>query len=349
MKFDIIISGQGLAGSVLAYTLIKRNFSVLVINNEHYKSATSVAAGLFNPVTGKKMSLTWKAKILFPFLLNFYRQAETDTGRHFLIERPVFRPFPTEHEKNIWIEGSGNEAQEFVDVLPPGKFSDLISDEFGGIQTKYSGNLLSRDFLSAIQSWLEARSAYLNGSIDPAEINPDADFIRWGDITAKKIIFCEGYHGKNNPWFRWLPFAPVKGEIADIEAKGLNPDVILNKHMFIVPSSSSSARIGATYCWDFDDEEPREEGKRELEDKLGKFLKKSFTITDIKAGVRPSSADRKPFVGLHPVYQTIGIFNGLGTKGISLAPYFAAQYADFLEGKGKIDEEVNISRFFPFQ
>ncbi len=48
-------------------------------------------------------------------------------------------------------------------------------------------------------------------------------------------------------------------------------------------------------------------------------------------------------LGLHPSYPQVGIFNGLGTKGCLLAPYFAAHMADFLTGKNKLMQEVDVA------
>jgi glycine/D-amino acid oxidase-like deaminating enzyme len=62
-------------------------------------------------------------------------------------------------------------------------------------------------------------------------------------------------------------------------------------------------------------------------------------------GIRPTTIDRRPIIGCHPLYKNLVIFNGLGTKGVSLAPYFSAQVAQWLEGKGEILKEVNIKRF----
>jgi glycine/D-amino acid oxidase-like deaminating enzyme len=50
-------------------------------------------------------------------------------------------------------------------------------------------------------------------------------------------------------------------------------------------------------------------------------------------------------VGLHPRQPEIGILNGFGTKGCSLAPFFAKQVVDRLEGKGKIHPLADIGRF----
>jgi glycine/D-amino acid oxidase-like deaminating enzyme len=49
---------------------------------------------------------------------------------------------------------------------------------------------------------------------------------------------------------------------------------------------------------------------------------------------------------LIPKHPQVGVFNGLGTKGVSLAPYFAHQFAELLVNGSEIEEEVQIGRYF---
>ena len=64
------------------------------------------------------------------------------------------------------------------------------------------------------------------------------------------------------------------------------------------------------------------------------------------AGLRPTSHDRRPVVGLLPDKPQVGVLNGLGTKGVSLAPYFAHQFAESLINGIEMDREVHIGRYF---
>ncbi len=50
-------------------------------------------------------------------------------------------------------------------------------------------------------------------------------------------------------------------------------------------------------------------------------------------------------LGAHPENKNVVVFNGLGTKGVSLSPYFAHHLATWLEGNGDLSTEVNIYRF----
>lgn len=104
--------------------------------------------------------------------------------------------------------------------------------------------------------------------------------------------------------------------------------------------------MGATYTWHDLNWETTEDARDYLQEKIKVYLKKPYTILEQQVGIRPSTKDRRPFVGLHPEFKQLGIFNGLGTKGVTLAPYFAHQFVNFLELGEELDSEVNIARVF---
>ena len=76
------------------------------------------------------------------------------------------------------------------------------------------------------------------------------------------------------------------------------------------------------------------------------FFKKPYKIVDQEAGIRPATLDRRPFLGVHPEFERLLMFNGFGTKGVSLMPYFSVKFCDFLSNDKELPEEVNINRYF---
>jgi len=54
--FDYLIIGQGLAGSILAHTLITQGCRVMVIDQHHKGASSKVAAGIINPITGPRLT-----------------------------------------------------------------------------------------------------------------------------------------------------------------------------------------------------------------------------------------------------------------------------------------------------
>ena len=103
--------------------------------------------------------------------------------------------------------------------------------------------------------------------------------------------------------------------------------------------------VKATYEWDDLTPTPTAAGREKLEARLRSFLKLPFEVVGHRAGVRPISADRNPILGIHPAEPRVVCFTGLGSKGVLLAPFFAAQLVATMTGKGTIDPEVHVNRF----
>ncbi|MBR9998761.1 MAG: FAD-dependent oxidoreductase, partial [Cyclobacteriaceae bacterium] len=165
------------------------------------------------------------------------------------------------------------------------------------------------------------------------------------EIAAGKIIFCEGYTAAGNPYFNRIPFRPVKGEILYIRPED-SVEFIFNRQIFIIPWDEGFYKVGATYDWNYKDTRPTIQAKNYLEDKLNRFLNVNYRITGQVAGIRPATLDRRPVIGLHPEHSSVGIFNGLGSKGVSLAPYFARMFVEYLLNNRELDKEVDIKRFY---
>lgn len=347
MKVDYLIVGQGLAGSVLALNLIKNGNKIHVIDNFDPSSSSRVAAGIYNPITGKEMKKTWFADKLFPALHKFYKEAELLTKRKFFYPLEMYRPFLSIQEQNDWMAKSSAPgfSAYIKEISSHPLYSQQVFDGFGGITLSQCGYLHVVDFLNATRTYLEENESYEIGKFTESDLLIEEDNITYKNIQAEKVIYCNGNQAIDSQYFGWLPFRPVKGEI--LQTKSEVPlNKIYNRGVFIVPLSNGLCNVGATYNWRTLDVLPTEEARKELLDKLNKLSPMSFEIKSQLAGIRPATKDRKPFVGIHPLYKSIGIFNGLGAKGVSLAPYLAQKFIEFLERKEELHPEVNIIRYF---
>jgi FAD dependent oxidoreductase. len=78
---------------------------------------------------------------------------------------------------------------------------------------------------------------------------------------------------------------------------------------------------------------------------LQSVLKHPFTVLDHVAAIRPATVERRPFAGWHPQHPQVGILNGTGTKGVTLAPYFAQQLAANIAQQTPLLPAVDVARF----
>ena len=346
MIFDFIIVGQGLAGSVLAYSLVKKNKKVLVIDGLSKPSASKVAAGLYNPVTGMRLVKTWNADILFPFLENFYGQLEAELKLKLIFPTAIFRPFDSIEIQNDWIARSCR--PDLIDYIVPSpalNFENFVNAPLGGMLGSKSGYVDVKQLLEGCRNFFIAHESFRNENFDFDFLQTDAEKVIYKNDMAAKIIFCEGINALANPYFSFLPLKAVKGEILDLEINNFDLDMIINKGIYLFKMNNSTFKAGATYHWDENNWDITENGKAEIVEKINKLIRVPYQIVGQRAGVRPASPDRKPIIGLLPHNQNIGIFNGLGTKGVSLAPYFANEFANSLINGKNMDGGLGPGRF----
>ncbi|HLT74306.1 MAG TPA: FAD-dependent oxidoreductase [Ohtaekwangia sp.] len=343
MEVDYIIVGQGLAGSAVAIQLLKRKQRIVVFDEPAANVSSRIAAGLFNPVTGKKMSRTWLADELFPYLATYYREVESMTGSQFFYPMPIYRPFVSVEEQNEWVAKSADPAyRNYVQEARVSSIGSGINDHFGGLMLKQSGYLDTAAYVGAVTRQIAAEGKYIAGKFNSAQVVIGSDNIRYGDIVARRLILCTGIHSEY--WFSWLPITPLKGETVTITA-GVPVDLIVNRGVYIVPEKRTGLwKVGSTYFFHDSEPNPTQEGRKELERKLRGLMQSEFEVVDHQWGFRPTTPDRRPLIGKHPEHP-IYILNGLGTKGVSLAPYFSAVMVHWLENSGALQKEVDIERF----
>ena len=331
---DYTIVGQGLAGSILAYFFLKAGQKVQIFDNPDIPSSSKVAAGIYNPVTGKRLVKTWLADKIFPFLADFYPQLEQELNAKFFFPTPIFHPFPdVATQKFFKSDHIPDDFFDFCSLEFDGIYrKEIVNSTLGGITMKHAGWVDLKVMLSAFRDYFFERNILTETTFIP-------------EITDDVTIYCEGYNGKFNPCFSYLPFNPVKGEIVDIEIQNLNFQEIINQGVFVIPLENNVFRLGATYKWDVLDFVSTVEGATILTEKYQKLMKPKMRILSQKAGVRPATKDRRPFLGMHPEIENIGIFNGFGSKGVSLVPFFGKQFVDFFVYQKELHPEVNINRF----
>ncbi|WP_436514966.1 NAD(P)/FAD-dependent oxidoreductase [Ekhidna sp. To15] len=341
-KVDYIIVGQGLAGSWLALEMEQQALSFVVINEDKPETSSKKAAGIYNPITGRKMIKTWRADQLFPTLEQQYQKLEKLVDNSFLHPTAIYRPFKTIEDQNDWDGKIADGAHDaFLKQIHKKSLGlSHVLDELGGIMINKSGYVDIPVMLEAVQNYLKDKGYYHSEVFDYERMEINSDFVSYKDYQAKKVIFCEGSLSDNPYWD--LPFKPVRGEIIDITCD-LQSDYIINQGVFMIPKGGRYT-VGSTYDHQNLTYQPQESGIKSLEERLKKLYSGKYKIIEKRAGVRPATHDRKPYIGIHQKYKTLAIFNGFGTKGVSLTPYFAKHFVDVLQGKSEIDEEVNVQR-----
>ena len=344
--YDYIIVGQGLAGTILHFHLWERGLKALVIDNNHEKSASIVAAGMYNPIVFKRVTKGWNVDKYSPYLAPFYKRMEKLLNTQLDFPLNILRFFKTLEQQNDFFskteeEGFSHylvsESEELDENLP-------VKNEIGFGEVTQTGWVNTVSLLNGYRKYLQNEDQLLNEKFDFEELVFSESKVSYKGFTAQKIFFCEGTQMAQNPYFKYLPLVPTKGELFTIRVPGLEVDRILNKGFFCLPLGNELFRVGATYNWKDLTYETTENGKNELLEKIESLLDCEFTIIDHQAGIRPTVRDRRPLVGFHPDFQSLGLFNGLGTKGVLIAPWLANHFCDAIENIAPLDKEYDLQR-----
>ena len=346
MQVDYLIIGQGISGTWLCYFLQKEKRSFLVIDDNFKSSPSRIAAGIINPVTGRRHVTVWMAEEILPFALDAYNEMGNKLGITAISQKNIIDFFPGPQMRLSFLNRI-EEDNTYVNNYPEqNNFIQLFNYEFGcgEIHPVYTAHL--ETLLPAWRQQLKLNNQLLEEEFEINELKISKNKIQYQDITATAIIFCDGNSSTDNPYFKQLPFAPNKGEALLVEIPGLPNDLIYKKGMMLAPLATPGLWwVGSNYAWEFENADPTKEFRGKTEKLLKEWLKMPFRIIDHLSGIRPATLERRPFVGRHPIYQNVCLLNGMGTKGCSLAPFFACQLVNHLLHNKSITPESDIKRF----
>jgi glycine/D-amino acid oxidase-like deaminating enzyme len=342
-RVDFAIVGQGLAGTALARQLLRRGARVLVIDRGG-ESSSRVAAGLVTPVTGKRLARSWRWDELYPAAVAYYRDFERDVGAPVFHQRPAVRLFAGAEERAEFERRAGMLAGL---VRTPDHVPVAFAAPFGGFEMPHAARLDAPRYLDLAREHFRRAGAYRAADLDLArevELVPGGVRLPRLGVEARGLVFCRGFAPGVDPWFGGVKFNAAKGEILTLRVPGLAEDRVVHRGIWLAPAGGGVFRAGATYTWEPLDSLPTPEGRAEIESRLAEFLRLPFEVIDHRAAVRPVIEAGFPVLGRHPDVPQLAYFNGLGSKGSLLAPFFADQLAACLVGDGEVESEVDVAR-----
>jgi len=346
MQVDYLIIGQGISGSMLSWFLFKEGKTFFIIDDNSEKASSKVAAGVINPVTGRRYAYTWMIDEIMPFAVQSYEELGKYFNAQFVFPKSVIDFFPSPQMRNAFIDRL-TEDDTFLHSYPDqNHFNPYFNYDFGCGEINPAYTVHLQLVISSWRKKLRKLNAIKEEKFDVNDLKAEKDFISYQNITAEKIIFCDGTDGVNNPWFQMLPYAPNKGEAIIVECEELPTEHIFKKSLALVPLPPENVYwVGSNYQWEFEDDQPSQQFYQHAISVLNNWLKKPYKVLEHKAAVRPATLERRPFVGFHPQFQNIGILNGMGTKGTSLAPFFANQLVQHLVYDFPIAPDADVHRF----
>lgn len=345
MTVDYIIVGLGLAGVAFAEEVLESGKSVVVFENKSQVSSL-VAGGVYNPVILKRFTPVWNGHQQLQTAIPFYKKLEKKLEKKLDNKFDTIKIFTSVSDQNNWFFASDKPtlANYMSKKITLEKINGVVGS-FGFGKLTGTGRINTSELIKAYQNYLIENQEIRFETFKHNKLIISDKNVIYKNITAKKIVFCEGFGIKQNPFFNSLPLKEAKGETIDIYAPELKINFMLKSSVFVMPLKKDIYKVGATFNWTDKDSNPSEKGRKELEEKLQKVISVPYKIIDQSAGIRPTVKDRRPLVGTHQKHKQLAVLNGLGTRGVMIAPTVAKSLFNHLEKKCFLDKDIDIKRF----
>lgn len=344
-EVDYLIVGAGIAGISFAEQLLTHKKTFIVVD-KGFNASTAVSGGVLNPTVLKRFTAAWNGSEFIKTAFRFYTSLSKRLGLSIFQEMTILRILSSVEEQNNWMIASDKHAlANFLasEILP--NDNERIHAPFGFGRVQGAGRIFPSVVLEAYRTYLEAAELLISEEMNYDALILSEENVRYKNIVAKKIVFAEGAGVLNNPLFPKEYLVPNKGEYIIIHAPELKTNAILKGPLMLIPLGNDTYKVGASYGRGDTTNHPTEIAKDEMCLKLQRMISCPFEVIDQVAGVRPTVKDRKPLMGPLAQNKTSVFYNGLGTRGILMAPRLAELLYNFCENGVALPSEVNINRF----
>ena len=316
-RAPVLIAGQGLAGTLLAWALERRGRGFVIVDPGHAEAASRVGAGLVNPVTGERWVAApgWAEKAAAARAV--YREIEAEWGAErggaarFVSDLRIRREWRSAEEE------AALRAKVARGALAPWVTPAGLEAGAAWVEGAWRADL------PALIAAGRARWAG-RGRLREARLAPD-EAAAW----PGPVVWCVGAAEARLPELR-----AVDGETLELAVEAgpggtWREGVVRHDGVWVLPVGPGRAWAGASFVRD---EAERLARREELRASVGRQLADvAWREEAVLAGRRMTSPDRAPRSGWLPGRGgREGVFNGLGSKGALLAPGLAAEWAERL-------------------
>lgn len=341
---DFLIVGQGLAGSVLAYQLLKRSKSIVIIDQGSGWTASRQATGLINPITGRRFVKTWLVDDVLPYAEKFYTELSQVLEINCVQKTTIWKVLQNPEQVNDFQARLQEDAYRYYlekEIIPS---KNTITAPYGFAQIHPVLQIDIRQLQDGFLNYFKVKNVLKEETFIHEDLKIEASGYSYKQVKAKRIVFAEGYKIKDNPFFNYLPYSHSKGEALIIKSAALDLEKVLNSKVNFTPLGNHTYYVGATYDWSDKVQKPTEAKRQYLLEGIEASINVPYEVLAQKVGIRPTTKDRRPLIGAHPEYENMYVFNGMGTKGLSLGPYFGKQLVGHIIDKQDLHPEVDIKR-----
>ncbi|MDZ4402405.1 FAD-dependent oxidoreductase [Prosthecobacter sp.] len=342
----ILIIGQGLAGTALAWRLWERGVPFLIVDRDEPLTSSKVAAGLITPITGMRLTMSWRYDVFYREALRFYRACGKRMNQRFFFPRGYVRLLKNEPELTKWHKRRRDpDMQPFLHRKAPQLNAEVIQQPENAFQQRHAAWLDTTAYLESSRRFFESLDSYTTADVKPVDVRDDAEGVEWHGQHFSHVIWAQGWSAEKHPLFHWVPFQSALGTILTVQADLRGETRILNRGCWLLPRHDDTLRAGSTYEWQFDDPNtPSADQVQTLKSTLQSLLKVPAEITATQTAVRPIIKNRQALMGTHPTHPRVAFLNGLGSKGSLRSPWLARHLIEHLLDGTALDAEMDLQQ-----
>ncbi len=330
--------------------MLKHNKKFIIIDKLDHSSASRIATGVINPISGQRLVPNWRLNKLCPFAQKYYAEIEDNFREIFFNKLSIIKLTNNkiDLEKLKKLKVSNEYSKYLINTECRIIYDKILNSNFESSEILGS-HCDTTTLLDILANEFKKNRIFKADNFYYENLILDKGKVCWKNFKASNIVFCEGPRAVNNPWFSKLPFENSKGEVLTLRLKGKKhlsiKSTLFKNGKWLMPVAEQKFMAGSTYCRDFLDNKVTNDARTEIINGVEKFCCLNFAVVLQQAAIRPTVKDHLPIIGSHKLHSQISIFNGLASKGVYFAPYCAVQLANNLIYGNSVERALDVNRF----
>ena len=194
MQVDHLIIGQGICGTFLSWYLEKAGRTFIIIDQPNQNSASRVAAGIINPITGRRMVKAWLIDEIIPFAVEAYTSLGSELGFQPIIQKDIVDFFPSPQMRIAFHDRLKQEPQYLKVPDNENAWTNHFNYPFGFGIIQSAFVIDGTRVIETYRSRLLHNNMLLEASFEIENLKTTDDGITYNGIQAQSIIFlrwCE--------------------------------------------------------------------------------------------------------------------------------------------------------------